>query len=41
QLCCDEFDPTKFVKTTLGNGRVKSAKRRFKDSQMEITLRYE
>jgi len=41
QLCCDDFDIYKLQTTSLGEGISSGAKERLKDSQMEITLRYE
>ena len=41
QLCCEDFNIYKLQTTTMGDGVVSAAKERLKDSQMELTLRYE
>lgn len=40
-VCTQNFIPDEYVKTTLGNGIVSSAKYRFKDSFLELELLYE
>lgn len=41
QYCCHTFDPLKLITTDMGNGRVRTASKRFKDSKFKVQLRYE
>lgn len=41
RLCCQDFDPYKIYTTVIGEGKIRAASERLKDSQMELTLRYE
>lgn len=39
-LYCDEFDPTKIIKTSFGNGNVEEASLQLKDNKLTMMLSY-